>query len=1105
MTASISTGPPGSGSACPRCGRPLKAGATAGLCPRCLMRRAAAESGTVEPAEPVARRFGEYEVLEEIARGGMGVVYRARDAALDRTVALKLLLAGEWASGEFVERFHNEARAAAALDHPNIVAVHEFGERDGQWFLVMRYVEGPSLAQRLRETKFAPREAAALVEKLARAVHYAHQRGVLHRDLKPGNVLLEKSGEPHLTDFGLARLIEQDSTLTHTLAVLGTPAYLAPEQAAGQASSVTTAADVYGLGTIFYELLAGRPPFAGGTSLETVRLVLDTEPARPSASNPTVDRDLETICLRCLEKLPGRRYGSAEALAEDLARWSSGRPIHARPVSNFERATKWARRHPARAALFLVIVFAALAIGLVSGIMNMRLAKARNEITERAETQRRELARLNTATGNRLSEEGDPLGALLWFAGAARHDEGKPERVAMHRWRFGITARNAPALLQLWTGPRAFLDATLSPDGQELALAGADGQLRICSIESGKTLTTLSHRMPVVAVSFAPEGKIVATRAANGFVQLWDTTNGASLGGPWQGVPPLVLPHGLAHPVEFSPNGETIAIMETTGVRLRRVKNPEQSALFLDGIERLNRALFSPDGQRLLTISENRVAAVWDVATSQALVTIRHEHAWRTAAWSPDGTRLALCDDVFRAAAFDAQTGQRVGDWLQSHNLVLTCLFSPDGSRLLTTSSDTAVGVFHAASMQPLFAPRKHRAPVRALAWSPDGRSFATGSNDGHVRLWDAETGEPRSGILRHGAAITRVSFSADSAHLLTSAEDGTARLWRVAPADFSTHALKHTYPLDLAQFSPDGRRLLTHGMGHEALVWSLDRQSDPPVSLPGSPRVGSAVWRNDYAVLTRTIDGTFRQWSLQDGPTMVRETKVPAATAGYFSPDGQRFIANLKDGSACLIDPSSGGTRWTLPKAAEWRAFAFGGNGTRLLEMRGRSLQWLQLSNGKADGPAITLADPGGYYFLSASGRRIVAIEGGAVAWIVDTATGKRIAGPMGHFNVIGDATFSPDERLLATVGEDMTLRIWDAATGEPMSSPLLHTARILGVRFSPDGRRIATASGDGLARVWELPDGPPDLEAEAQRLTGHRLDAAGNLRAVPAAQLEK
>jgi WD40 repeat protein len=497
------------------------------------------------------------------------------------------------------------------------------------------------------------------------------------------------------------------------------------------------------------------------------------------------------------------------------------------------------------------------------------------------------------------------------------------------------------------------------------------------------------------------------------------------------------------------------------------------------------------------------VAIIWEVATGKALVTIRHENALRTAAWSPDGARVALCDDAFRVGVFDSQTGERPGEWLNSHNMVLSCLFHPEGGRFLTTSADNAVGVFHAATNQPLFAPRKHRAPVRTFAWSPDGRSFASGSQDGIVRVWDAETGEARSGVLRHGGAITRVHFSTDSKLLLTSAEDGTARLWRVAPLDFSVHAFKHGYPLHLVQFSPDGAKLLTHGMGREAVVWALKGEHDQPLWLPGSARIGSAIWRDDRAVLTRSVDGTFREWDLQSEPRMVRETKVPVAINGYFSPDGQRFIVNLQDGAASLIAPSNGEALWTLPKAAARWAFAFGRNGTRLLQMRRQSLQWIQLSNGKEDGPPVAMAEPGDYYFLSTSGERIVAIEGGSKAWIADTANGKRIAGPMSHFNVVRDATFSPDEKLMATVSEDMTLRIWDAATGEPMSPPRLHPARVLGVRFSLDGRHIATACADGVARIWELPVGPAEMEAEAQRLTGHRLDEAGNLRAVPAREL--
>ena len=295
--------------------------------------------------------LGDYELLEEIGRGGQGVVFRARQKSLNRTVALKVISLGQWASKAHLKRFRLEAEAAASLEHPGIVPIHEVGERDGSCYFSMKFVEGGQLDEVVRREPMSIRRAVELIAKVARTVHYAHEHGILHRDIKPGNILLDAKGEPHLTDFGLARLVESESTVTRTLEVLGTPSYMAPEQAVGNNAAVSSATDVYGLGAVLYQLLTGQPPFAGGTTYETIKLLLDTEPRQPRLLNPKIDRDLSTICLKCLEKDPKRRYSSALALAEDLERWLKHEPIQARRTGVFTRGRKWVRRNPTSALL----------------------------------------------------------------------------------------------------------------------------------------------------------------------------------------------------------------------------------------------------------------------------------------------------------------------------------------------------------------------------------------------------------------------------------------------------------------------------------------------------------------------------------------------------------------------------------------------------------------------------------------------------------------------------------------------------------------------------------------------------------------------------------
>ena len=320
---------------------------------------------TAARAAKILGELGDYELLEEVGRGGQGVVFRARQKSLNRIVALKVIGLGQWATKAHLKRFRLEAEAAASLDHPCIVPIYEVGERDGQCYFSMKFVEGGQLDEVVKDAPMSIRQAVELIAKVARTVHYAHEHGILHRDIKPGNILLDAKGEPHLTDFGLARLVESESTVTRTLEVLGTPSYMAPEQAAGNNAKLTSATDVYGLGAVLYQLLTGHPPFAGGTTYETIKLLLETEPRPPRLWNPKVDRDLSTICLKCLEKDPQRRYSSALALAEDLERWLKHEPIQARRTGVVRRGKKWLQRNPTAAGIAVLSLALIAAVGVI--------------------------------------------------------------------------------------------------------------------------------------------------------------------------------------------------------------------------------------------------------------------------------------------------------------------------------------------------------------------------------------------------------------------------------------------------------------------------------------------------------------------------------------------------------------------------------------------------------------------------------------------------------------------------------------------------------------------------------------------------------------------
>ena len=402
---------------CRNCGGKIFGDEPKGLCPACVLETgfgpladetgagigsfAVASAKADDPGHPaeVLMDFGDYELLEEIGRGGQGVVYRARQKSLNRIVALKVIGLGQWATQSHLKRFRREAESAANLDHPCIVPIYDVGEREGSCYFSMKFIEGGQLDEVVKRTPMLVRQATELMAKVARTVHYAHEHGILHRDIKPGNILIDQQGEPHLTDFGLARLVETESTLTRTMEVLGTPSYMAPEQAEGKNTQLTSATDVYGLGAVLYQLLTGHPPFAGGTTYETVRMVLETQPRQPRLCNPKVDSDLETICLKCLEKEPAKRYASAESLAEDIERFLRNEPIRSRRSSRFEHAWRWCKRKPLVASLIAALILV-VAIGLAGALWELHRVQAERVLVKRANLSEQETARLEAEQTN---------------------------------------------------------------------------------------------------------------------------------------------------------------------------------------------------------------------------------------------------------------------------------------------------------------------------------------------------------------------------------------------------------------------------------------------------------------------------------------------------------------------------------------------------------------------------------------------------------------------------------------------------------------------------------------------------------------------------------
>ncbi len=1108
---------------CGRCGSRLPAETPVGSCSTCLLEfgihgysEEASRANDAANASPfqLLGDYGDYELIEEIARGGMGVVCRARQKSLNRTVAVKLILIGQWAGPEHIERFKAEAEAAGRLDHPNIVPIYEIGEHNGQHYFSMKLIEGQSLASVAASQKSAPllhtksaalfRDAATVVMKIARAVHYAHQRRVLHRDLKPTNILIDSQGEPHLTDFGLAKVIERGSSLTHTAAVLGTPSYMAPEQASGKAKHVTTAADIYSLGAILYELLTGRPPFVGESPLETLDLVREAEPAPPRSIRPTVDCDLETICLKCLRKEPEGRYGSAEALAEDLRCWLEGKPVLARPVTSFERLWLWSRRKPVVATLAATVALLIIATAIGATMVSFRIAAARDEAQRQAEANRQQLVRLNVATGVQLLGAGEHFTALPWLGEALRLESGDSTRETSHRMRIHAALRECPQLTQLWTHDNFANFASFSHDASRVVTCGFDGVARIWNVRTGEAVTsplwhtnlTFAHgqNYPVLRLRHADwsaDGTRLLT-VCNYAARVWDAGTGRELA--------HVEHKSEIRSAFFSPNGRLFLTAGDDGTaRFWDAKSGPPDGEPLRHASDVNWAVFSPDGWRVATACQKDGGQVWDTKTRLPIgKLLSHRAGVRRVAFSLDGTRVVTSGDEGVAQVWDAETGNSVGAPLKHQSEVRFAVFSPDGQRVATASGDRSAKVWDATTGKPITPSMVHKALVDIVRFSPDGRNVVSAGFDNTARVWDAQTGEPLTPPLPHNHIVPSVAFHPDGRRLLTASHDGAVRLWmlptRISSPEITSQVCDFQIP-----FSADGQLSLFPKDQTEPRLWHLPSGRELSRPLPIHERTLYAAFTSDgRRLLTVDSNSVHRVLDVPAGRLALPEWKRPVGSiqslfpAPIFSQNGAYLAAVVESGTVGIHSLAEGGrTVLTITGEVGVVALAFSLDG-KMLATGNQKLQ-VRLWNAETGQPLSHHlsheAELRALSFSADAGWLASASQDGVVK-VWNTKTGTLATRTLLHPRAVVFARFSLDGRQLVTVSDDKQVRVWDWRAGKLLTAPLVHDTYVKHAAFNPDSTRLVTIDDLFRAQIWDL-------------VTGQQINLPGRKPEIPTREI--
>jgi len=1005
-----------------------------------------------------------YEILGVLGRGGMGVVYLARQVSLNRLVAVKMILAGEHASPMQRERFLAEAEAVARLRHPGVVQIHEIGQAGGQPYFALEYLPGGTLAQRIAGTPQPPREAAALVEGLARAIHAAHVQGVVHRDLKPANVLFaeattpERSEQAKIADFGLAKLLDDEASPTRSGTVLGTASYMAPEQASGHSKQVGPATDVYALGAILYEMLTGRPPFRAAAMVETLRQVVAEEAVPARRLNPAVPRDLDTICAKCLRKPTGQRYASAAELADDLCRYLRGEPVRARPVHAGERLVKWVRRNPVVTGLLVALVLfavgaAVLAVLAVQSATNEALARQDAETNARQAIDRLYIADLNLTQRAWQERQYDWARELL--------DGQLPEHTGARdlrrfEWYYWHRCLHLPRWVTRGTDRSSRV--AFNPDGTWAAVCYKGGAaVTLYDLATGKEHETpldLPDRdADVVSLRFSQDGKRLAVATLTGKVFVYDLTARRLLATlPWRAN------HGAR--LCFAAEGRYLVtaplINEGAGVIWDVAAGREVARL--EGARRFHHLDSSPDGTRIVGVGPSEPARVWDARTGQEQLTVPKGTGHIAVAFSPDGNRIAMIggdpDHRGPTLAFaDAATGVPQGTRPFSADFQPYFLaYSADGGRLVVVG-DPDPRVLDAATGEELLILRGHRFPVDGAALNSDGRRAVTHSQDAEAMLigWDVTQGAEYRLLRGHTAQVACVAFGPDRQLLASGGSDQTLRVWDTAEGR-AVCVLPVGGPVRRVAFTADGTRLVAASGAiaarriHLFEVATGKPLASWPMANPGvrGPFLPALACRHDGTVAHSAAgpnpgDKEVIQFRDPDG-VFLFSLEPPEAFISHlaFSPDG-RWLVSCGGAAAYLWDVAERSVRFTLGGHGAVSAAAFSADGGRLI-------------TGGRDG----------------------------VARVWDVATGEE--GPIlrGHKGGIAGVAFTGDgDRIITAVGmsgngqnPDSSVRVWEARTGRELLRLACPEGGCLGFAVSPDGQRIVTVPmGSHSLLLWDAP----------------------------------